>query len=50
MTWYLKKRIDIIELREPTKKQIKKYLRIRRQVKRFYGIKQKAAMHKGGLK
>jgi type II secretory pathway predicted ATPase ExeA len=44
------RRVDMIELRPLTKKQIKKYLRIGKQVMRFYGIKQKAAMHEGGLR
>jgi hypothetical protein len=46
----LKKRTDIIGLEPVTKKQVKKYLRIHKQVKRFYGIPQKPAMHKGGLR
>jgi type II secretory pathway predicted ATPase ExeA len=46
----LKKRIDIIGLKPVTKKQVRKYLRIHKQVRRFYGIPQKPAMHKGGLR
>ena len=46
----MSKRIDIIALKPVTKKQVKKYLRIYKQVRRFYGVPQKPAMHKGGLR
>lgn len=46
----LKKRTDIIGLEPVTKKQVRKYLRIHKQVRLFYGVPQKPAMHKGGLR
>jgi hypothetical protein len=37
----LKKRIDIIGLEPVTKKQVRKYLRIHKQVKKFYAMYKK---------
>jgi len=37
----LKKRIDIIGLEPVTKKQVKKYLKIHKQVKKFYAMYKK---------
>ena len=46
----MNKRIDIVGLEPVTKKQVRKYLRIYKQVRRVYGVPQKPAMHKGGLR
>lgn len=43
-------RTDIIQLQPITKKEIKKYLKIHKEVLRYYGIRSKGAMHKGVLK